>query len=161
MPNDPRPALHPGWVLRTPPPVWAVAALLAAIAAQTMLPAFAVPVARSAPGGLLLFLCGFALAAWGRVTFARAGTEILPASRINSKLVETGPFRYSRNPMYLGTVVLALGIALWVGTLPFYLVAVFLFALLAGVFIPYEEGKMERQHGDAYRAYKSRVRRWV
>ncbi|MGE4064984.1 MAG: isoprenylcysteine carboxylmethyltransferase family protein [Rhodospirillaceae bacterium] len=146
-------------LIRMPPPLWALAALLVALAIH--LAHDWAPALRVFPLGLVLIVVGVALAAWARLIFARRGAEILPASRINSKLVEEGPFRVSRNPMYLGGLAAALGIALAVGTLPFFLVPAFLFWILARHFIPFEEAKMERQFEGAYRAYKARVRRWI
>ena len=87
---------------------------------------------------------GLLLAGWGERTFAAEGTEILPASPTNKKLVTRGPFRYTRNPMYLGLVLMAFGFALYFGTLPFYVVPVLLFLLCNFSFIPFEEAKMQR-----------------
>ena len=109
----------------------------------------------------LLIAAGIFLAAWGRSAFAAAGTEIIPASATNKKLVTSGPFRFTRNPMYLGVSVLNLGIAFYAGTLPFFAVPILLFLLCNVVFIPFEEAKMQRQFNDQYAEYCRRVRRWI
>ena len=116
---------------------------------------------RSLPLAILLTVLGVFLAAWGRSTFAAAGTEIIPASATNRKLVTSGPFRFTRNPMYSGLILTSLGIALFPGTLPFFLVPVLLFLLCNFVFIPFEQAKMQRQFGDQYTEYLGRVRRWI
>src|SRR5690606_9834392 len=103
----------------------------------------------------------FLLALWGRLTFARNGAEIRPASPVNSVLVTTGPFRFTRNPMYLGLFILMAGLALLIGTLSAYAAAIVFLAWVNFVSIPFEEAKMERQFGEAYRAYKRDVRRWI
>jgi len=108
-----------------------------------------------------LAILGILLASWGRSTFAAAGTEIMPASVSNKRLVTSGPFRFTRNPMYLGLVAASLGIALFPGTLPFFLVPVLLFLICNFVFIPFEEAKMQRQFGAQYTDYLGRVRRWI
>ena len=116
---------------------------------------------RSAPLALLVGASGLLLAGWGERTFAAEGTDILPASPTNKKLVMRGPFRYTRNPMYLGLVLMAFGFAFYFGTIAFYAVPVLLFLLCNFSFIPFEEGKMQRQFGDQYTDYLRRVRRWV
>jgi protein-S-isoprenylcysteine O-methyltransferase Ste14 len=104
---------------------------------------------------------GLMLASWGERTFAAEGTDILPASPTNKKLVTRGPFRHTRNPMYVGVIMMALGFALYFGTLPFYAVPVLLFLLCNFSFIPFEEAKMRRQFGHQYTDYMNRVRRWI
>ena len=116
---------------------------------------------RSLPMAAVLTVAGISLAAWGRTTFAVAGTEVIPASATNKKLVTNGPFRFTRNPMYSGLILASLGIALFPGTLPFFLVPVLLFLLCNFVFIPFEQAKMQRQFGNQYTDYLHRVRRWI
>jgi len=116
---------------------------------------------RSTPLAVVIGALGLLLAGWGERTFAAEETDILPASPTNRKLVTRGPFRYTRNPMYLGLVLMAFGFALYFGTWPFYAVPVLLFLLCNFVFIPFEEAKMQRQFTDQYTDYLRRVRRWV
>jgi protein-S-isoprenylcysteine O-methyltransferase Ste14 len=98
---------------------------------------------------------------WAFMLFRREGTEIDPVSPTNRKLVTTGPYRLTRNPMYLGLVILALGIAIWVGAWPMFLVPIAVFATTNWAHIPFEEAKMRRQFGAAYDNYVAQVRRWV
>jgi protein-S-isoprenylcysteine O-methyltransferase Ste14 len=150
---------QPSWHLKIPPPIWGLGMLLLAYAADRIL---AAPVIfRSTPLAVLIGVLGFLLAGWGERTFAAEGTDILPSSPTNKKLVTRGPFRYTRNPMYSGLVMMALGFAFYFGTLPFYVVPVLLFLLCNFSFIPFEEAKMQRQFGDQYTDYLRRVRRWV
>jgi protein-S-isoprenylcysteine O-methyltransferase Ste14 len=135
--------------------------LIAAYALQRNVVAIAVHVIQSAPLAIVFIVAGIALAAWGERTFAAAGTEIMPASATNKKLVASGPFRFTRNPMYLGLILASLGVAFYFGTLPFFVVPVLVFLLCNFVFIPFEEAKMLRQHSDQYTEYLARVRRWV
>jgi protein-S-isoprenylcysteine O-methyltransferase Ste14 len=79
----------------------------------------------------------------------------------NRKLVTAGPFKFSRNPIYLGLVIVTLGIAFWVGTWLMFLVPVATFATLNWVHIPFEEAKMRNQFGEAFDAYAREVRRWI
>jgi protein-S-isoprenylcysteine O-methyltransferase Ste14 len=95
------------------------------------------------------------------VLFRREGTELNPASTTNRKLVTRGPFRFTRNPMYLGLVIATLGIAFWVGAWPMFLAPIAAFVTTNWVHIPFEEAKMRRQFGAEFDAYVSRVRRWI
>ena len=145
-------------VLRIPPPVWTLALLLIAYGIDR---AIDTPVlVYSDIAAAVLIVAGFGIAMWAGATFTRAGTELQPTSEVNSKLVTAGPFRYMRNPMYTGLLLVSLGVALFFGTVPFFVVPVILFLLLNATFIPYEEAKMERQFGAQFRDYKSRTRRW-
>jgi len=89
------------------------------------------------------------------------GTEINPTSATNRLLVTSGPYRFTRNPMYLGLVLVALGIAAWVGAWPMVLAPVAIFATANWVHIPFEEAKMRRQFGPEFDDYAGRVRRWI
>ena len=149
------------WYLKLPPPFWALAMLLIAYGLERSFPWAALIYARSLTNAILMVVAGVALAAWSVRTFAAAGTELAPASASNKRLVTDGPFRFTRNPMYLGLVLAMVGVAFFMGTLPFFAVPVLVFVLCNLVFIPFEEAKMRRQHGNPYTDYLHRVRRWI
>ncbi|KUK31952.1 MAG: hypothetical protein XD63_0811 [Thermoanaerobacterales bacterium 50_218] len=110
--------------------------------------------------GAVLMLLGFALMTWAADLFHRAGAGF-QLNRESSVLVTSGPFRFSRNPMYLGMLIWLIGMAVLLGTLITFLFPV-LFFLVANFFIiPLEERSMEQQFGDRYLDYKQRVRRWL
>ena len=72
-----------------------------------------------------------------------------------------GPFRFTRNPIYLGMVLLLSGAAVGLGSLsPWFVIPPFILAIAFDV-IPAEEAMLTETFGDAYRAYQSRVRRWI
>lgn len=148
----------PGAAVR--PPRLYLAALVAGLALDYGLPlpvdigAFTVRVL-----GAALVLAGAALMAWAIACFRHAGTNIptvLPATT----LVSAGPYRFSRNPIYVAMTAIYLGLALALAS-PW--AALLLLAVLpviqVGV-IRREESYLEAKFGDAYRAYRSRVRRW-
>jgi protein-S-isoprenylcysteine O-methyltransferase Ste14 len=95
------------------------------------------------------------------VLFRRAGTELQPTSQANQSLVTTGPYRFTRNPMYLGLVIVTFGIAIWIGAWPMFAAPIAVFTTATFVHIPFEEAKMRRQFGAAYDDYASSVRRWL
>ncbi len=148
-------------MLKLPPPVWALAYVLLAAAISWKLdwpkmPGFPLPLL-----GIALATVPWILPVWAVMVFRREGTEINPTSPINRKLIAFGPYRYTRNPMYLGLVVVTLGIAVLIGALPMFLAPIAVFATANWIHIPYEEVKMRRQFGSDYDDYVARVRRWV
>jgi protein-S-isoprenylcysteine O-methyltransferase Ste14 len=110
---------------------------------------------------MAIFFAAWILPVWAFIAFRRAGTEIDPISETNRALVTAGPYRLTRNPMYLGLVVAALGMAIWAGWQPMLAAPLAVFATAQLVHIPFEETKMRRQFGAAYDAYAGRVRRWL
>jgi len=149
----------PSFFVVVPPPVWALVLIILA-ALIGVLPPFAAPF-RQVFLGAVLFAVGFAVSASGRLSFAKAGTEVRPSSAKNSVLVTSGLFRRTRNPMYLGILIAMLGIAFMMGSLPGFVTVIVFFLFVNFVSIPYEEAKMEAQFGDDYRDYKQSVRRWL
>ena len=111
--------------------------------------------------GIVLAALGLAISFWAFSLFRREGTQINPTSETNNILVVRGPFRITRNPMYLGLVMLTFGIAFWVGSLPMFAVPFVVFATANWVHIPSEEAKMRRQFGAAFDNYTNQVRRWI
>ena len=144
-----------------PPPIaWALA-ILAGLGVGWLYPLQFVPtsIPRAWVGGGV-FALGLALAIWAMVTIRRAGTQF-DINKPTTTIVVNGPYRLTRNPIYIGMLLGQTGIAigfdnLWVlGMLaPFYLV------IRHGV-VAREEAYLERKFGAVYLGYKSRVRRWV
>jgi protein-S-isoprenylcysteine O-methyltransferase Ste14 len=147
--------------LKLPPPIWALIYLAAAFGAGRLQDWRSIVDLAVVPLGVALLGLGVGLAVWAAGLFRREGTEILPTSPANKKLVVKGPFAFTRNPMYLGLVTATLGIAFWVGTLPFFAVPALVFLTTNFVHIPFEEAKMRRQFGTDYDDYCRRVRRWI
>jgi protein-S-isoprenylcysteine O-methyltransferase Ste14 len=148
-------------MLRFPPPVWTLIYVVVSAAISWLLAWPKLPGLPFAPLGIALVVAAFVLPVWAFVLFRREGTEIDPTSPTNRKLVITGPFRLTRNPMYLGLVIFALGIAIWVGAWPMFLAPTAVFATTNWGHIPFEEAKMRGQFGAAYDGYVSQVRRWI
>jgi protein-S-isoprenylcysteine O-methyltransferase Ste14 len=104
-------------------------------------------------GGLLLF-------GWTLATLWLHRTTVNPYRAANSLCVG-GPFRFSRNPIYLGDWFLLAGISLLLGTeWPLAFAPLIWFMIRYGV-IRHEEAHLEAKFGDAYRDYKRQVRRWL
>ena len=110
-------------------------------------------------GGPSLAL-GFGMMIWARSLFHKAGTAVHPFEE-SKLLVQVGPYRRTRNPMYLGMTLILLGISFFAGSPPVFLTPLAFFLTLGRIFVPYEEKKMEAAFGETYRGYKRRVRRWI
>jgi protein-S-isoprenylcysteine O-methyltransferase Ste14 len=110
-------------------------------------------------GGVLVAL-GFAFMMWARLLFTSRQTTLF-VGRPSSQLVCDGPFRVSRNPMYVGVVVSLVGLALWVGTWPFCLAVSVAVLLLNFFHIPREERLLREAFGEQYLTYCREVRRWL
>jgi len=148
-------------MLKLPPPIWALVYVLIAAAISWSLgwPKFlGLPLA---PLGIALVAVAWIPPVWAIVLFRREGTEVSPTSPANRTLVTSGPYRFTRNPMYLGLVIVTLGVAVWVGAWPMFIAPIAVFATANWIHIPFEEDKMRRQFGATYDGYVRRVRRWV
>lgn len=110
--------------------------------------------------GWLLIAGGLLLAGWAVVTMVRSRTTFNPY-RSSTAVVSSGPFRLSRNPIYLGDVLIYAGVALlFDALLAVLLLPLVLLSVHYGV-IRREEAYLERKFGEGYVSYKSRVRRWL
>jgi len=110
--------------------------------------------------GITFIALGFALTIRSVQMFRRAGTNVVPGEPA-SALVTAGPYRFTRNPIYIGFVLVYFGLSV-VLTSMWVLLLLFptLLMLHRGV-VQREEAYLERKFGDAYRAYKARVPRWL
>ena len=148
-------------MLKLPPPIWALVYVLIAAAISWSLGWPKFPGLPLAPLGIALVAVAWIPPVWAIVLFRREGTEVNPTSPANRTLVTSGPYRFTRNPMYLGLVIVTLGIAVWVGAWPMFIAPIAVFATANWIHIPFEEDKMRRQFGATYDGYARRVRRWV
>lgn len=148
-------------MVKLPPPIWALIYVLVTLAISWQLNWPKLPGLPLPRLGIALTFIPWVLPVWAALTFRRAGTEISPISPTNRALVVDGPYRYTRNPMYLGLVLVTLGIAIWIGAWPMFLAPIAVFVTANWVHIPFEEAKMHRQFGAAFDEYLTRVRRWI
>ena len=110
--------------------------------------------------GAVLFTIGALIAGWGLVTFHRARTTTVPGES-SSRLVTWGPYRFSRNPMYVGLTIAYLGEAFLLRQVwPAVLLPVVL-AYVNWVVIPVEQARLTDVFDAEYVAYQRQVRRWL
>lgn len=160
MPDQPdrRMPDHPD--VRVPPPLLYVSVLGIGLLVQQVAPLPLIPPAVGHPLAIACTAGWVGLMAWGVGSFRRARTSLVPI-RPATALITDGPFRFTRNPLYLSLALLYLGIALWLGVFwPIVLVPALLL-LVQQVVILREEAYLESRFGEAYRAYRARVRRWL
>jgi protein-S-isoprenylcysteine O-methyltransferase Ste14 len=123
-------------------------------------PDLASPNGLAFAAGLIFGVLGLALGILAIRRFRLAGTSVVPGEPSTALVVE-GPYRFTRNPIYIGFVLLYFGLAI-------ILTSVWVLALLIPVLIVLQRGVvereevyLERQFGDAYRKYQARVPRWL
>ncbi|HDS1779849.1 TPA: isoprenylcysteine carboxylmethyltransferase family protein [Pseudomonas putida] len=110
--------------------------------------------------GALLFAAGAVMMLAAAGLFRRLGTNI-PPSRPTTLIATTGPYRWTRNPMYLGMALVYAGIAVcFDGAIALALLPLVLIVIQRQV-IAREERYLEAKFGDDYRRYKAKVRRWL
>jgi protein-S-isoprenylcysteine O-methyltransferase Ste14 len=142
------------------PPTYLLLALVLVGLLYLLLPSPAILWGRWRLLGVLPIGAGVWLNLWADGLFKRLGTDVQPF-RDASTVVTEGPYRFSRHPMYLGMVVLVLGVALLAGSLVPLIVPLLLWSLLTVQFAIPEEAAMRRQFGTVYDAYARQVRRWI
>ncbi|HEX6993376.1 MAG TPA: isoprenylcysteine carboxylmethyltransferase family protein [Gammaproteobacteria bacterium] len=149
----------PSVIVRIATPIWLIGLIVAALVIGQLLELS--PVLQQRTVGIVVFVAGFLWSGWAVLTFRQHRAEIRPSSTVHPAFVTSGPFRWSRNPMYLGSLGIALGAALVFGTWVMWIVPVVLFVLQNFVIIPFEERSMKQTFGEEYDAYCARVRRWI
>jgi protein-S-isoprenylcysteine O-methyltransferase Ste14 len=147
-------------VIIPPPLAWGLA-IVARLALKWLVPLPFLP-ADLPTGwlGAIVFVLALALGVWAIVTMTRAGSNV-PTNLPTTTIVESGPYRFTRNPIYLGMFLVLTGLAIAFDNL-WLLVMLLPFALVIryGV-VAREEAYLERKFGDVYLDYRSRVRRWL
>jgi protein-S-isoprenylcysteine O-methyltransferase Ste14 len=110
--------------------------------------------------GLIFIVIGFALAAFSVRTFSRAGADVVPG-RPATTLVTKGPYRVTRNPIYIGFTLLYFGIAILATSIWMLLLLVPLLIVLQRGVVLREEAYLGVKFGEAYEKYQARVPRWL
>ena len=159
---DARRADNPDVVIR--PPRLYLAALILGLLIEFILPSSLLDLNWLEPHqriiGAAIAACGFVLLSLCMMEFRRAGTNV-PTNLPVTAIVDRGPYRFSRNPIYVALTVVYAGIAVttksaWVLGLIVPVILIMRYGVIAR-----EEAYLERKFGNAYLTYKERVRRWL
>ena len=141
------------------PPLVYLAALIIGGLAQLVLPVPFMPQQVALPIGVPLVVAAVALFVSAVGRFRAAGTPV-PGHQPTTAIVRAGPYRFSRNPIYVAFTLLQLGIAVWANSV-WLLATLAVAVLLMHIVIRREEAYLERKFGAQYLEYKSSVRRWL
>ena len=142
------------------PPRIAMALLIFATVFHVSIPAQSSYLYSSAFLSVALVSAGFTVMMLAWYQFKERKVAICPTASTNY-LITDGIYRLTRNPMYLGMVTMLGGVAVFFGTLPFYVVTIVYFVFMDRWFCLYEEEKLVVTFGRDYASYRSKVRRWL
>ncbi len=142
------------------PPHYLLLSILSIVGIDSLLQMPFVSSAIALVGGLLFLLSGIVLAASAARLFSKAKTGIVPFSE-STKLVVSGAYRFTRNPMYLGMFFCLIGVTLLVNNVLGLLVLLLFFFIIRQKFVLKEEVQMQETFGDDYAQFKARIRRWI
>jgi protein-S-isoprenylcysteine O-methyltransferase Ste14 len=142
------------------PPVWLLLGLIAIFMLNEFYPiAHFTSLAAEVVGGAIIVI-DLLLLVLANGLFVRAGTDVIPFRNV-TKLVTSGVYRYTRNPMYLGMFAVLLGCAVTVGAVSALAVPLLVAAIVEARFIRPEEQMLRGLFPEEYPAYCARVRRWL
>jgi protein-S-isoprenylcysteine O-methyltransferase Ste14 len=110
--------------------------------------------------GFIFFAIGSLLNIWADQIMKKNKTTVKPLEK-PSVLIQTGPFKISQNPMYLGIAVLLIGAGFILGSVTSFVGIILFIAAMEVVFIPKEEKILQEQFGEEYLKYKKKVGRWI
>ena len=143
-----------------PPPLIYVGFLLVGLVLDYLWPVGFLPVSWRIPISILLIAVGAIFAGFGLGELGRVGTEISPY-KPTTALATGGVYGYTRNPLYVALTLIYVGIAVATDGLWQMLLIVPLLVVMRFGVIAREERYLESKFGDAYREYRTRVRRWI
>ena len=146
--------------IRIMPPVYLLAAILAMIGLHYFLPGTTLIESPWRWLGAAILLGGLGVGFAAVRLFSKYRTTIKPGE-VSTHFMTDGPYRFTRNPIYLGMAMIPAGVATMLGTATPWLVLPVFIAVIARNVIPLEEAVMARTFGADYEAYRARVRRWI
>lgn len=146
--------------VRFPPPLIYIAGLVAGLLLDRWHPLLRLPLSVTFPAAVPVGLASLVVVLPAVRLMRRAGTAIDPR-KTTTRLVVAGPFRFTRNPLYLSLVLLYAAIAVAASSLWMLLLLPAVVATVQAIVISREEAYLERKFGDDYRRYRERVRRWL
>lgn len=142
------------------PPLVYLISLISGAVIQLAAPLPFLPGTLAGPLGAPLVVVAIALFAYSVATFRAAGTPV-PARKPTTMIVRAGPYRFSRNPIYLAFSLFQLGVAIWVNSVWLLATLVGAVTLMHYFVIRREEEYLTRRFGAQYLDYKASVRRWL
>ncbi len=145
--------------VRLPPPLVYILPFLLAWLLQAFIPLPALPIGIARVLAIALGIAGGAFCIWSIGLFRRSKTSLIPV-KPTTTLVTSGPYRVSRNPMYLGLLCLYLAAACWFNIVWALVLAPIVVVIIQRI-IEKEEQYLGQKFGEVYRHYQAQVRRWI
>lgn len=142
------------------PPVWLLGFLALVRGAAWLAPGLTYPLPLARWAGGFLVLAGVALMVWAIAAFRRHQTTVVP-HQTPRHIITSGPFARSRNPIYLGDVMVLAGAILWLGIWPALVLIPVFGAILTRRFVAPEEARMKENFGADFQAYAEKTPRWL
>ena len=142
------------------PPVYLFACLVAMPLLHFLLPVKSIIPVPYNLAGVVFIAAGIWLNLWADRLFQKYKTTVKPFEQ-PVFLIDEGPFKFTRNPMYLGMVLILTGIAALFGTVTVFIVPAIYLIIMDFVFIREEEKSLQEAFGIKFTEYKTRVRRWI
>lgn len=142
------------------PPFVYLSSIVLGLAVHYAWPVRLVPPSVSPPVGAMVTLLAVGLFVAAVRTFRAAGTPV-PGNQPTTAIVRTGPYRFSRNPIYLAFSLFQLGLSAWINSLGLLITLIPAVALMTFVVIPREERYLEVRFPSEYSSYRAAVRRWL
>jgi protein-S-isoprenylcysteine O-methyltransferase Ste14 len=142
------------------PPLVYMGSIALGLVLHLLWPVRLVPTSVSTPLGAMVTLLAVVLFVFAVRTFRAAGTPI-PGNRPTTTIVRSGPYRFSRNPIYLAFSLLQLSLSFWVNSIALLITLIPAVALMSFVVIPREERYLQARFPSEYLPYKASVRRWL
>ncbi len=149
---------HAGVV--APPPLIFLFSILLGLGFNTLWPVEIFPQAVEFPVGMFIVVVAVVIFAFSVRKFIKADTP-LPPYKPTVLIVRTGPYRYSRNPIYLSMTLLQIGIGIWADNVWILVMLIPALCTMHYGVIAREEKYLEKKFGDEYMNYKRSVRRWI
>ena len=152
------PADHAG--VHVPPPLIYLVLFGLGLLLNWLVPFSFLPIIPARVVALIFLGCGLLLGVWSVGLFRRAHTNVMPIQPTTA-LVISGPYRLTRNPIYLGFLCVYIAAALWFGVAWALALVPLVVLAVQRLAISKEERYLEQKFGDAYRQYRTQVRRWI
>ena len=153
-----------GAAVKFPPPILPIATIIAGYVLGRFIPILdqydlAVP-ERYLVGGLIAVAAIVIFIVWPFLQFKKSGQDPAPWTP-TPEIVVAGPYKFTRNPMYLGMILFCIGFAIILSEVWILILTPLCGWMIYNIAIKREEVYLEEKFGDSYRAYKRRVRRWI
>lgn len=143
-----------------PPPVLLAIAIALSYFISTLFPILQFTDVVISFAGLICITAGIGLFLWARKLLRKHKTTLRPHGK-PSKLVTYGPYRFSRNPIYLGFLMISIGTVLLFANVLAFAGPLIFFVFISTFVIPIEERMLTKTFGKSYTSYNKKIRRWI